>query len=59
MDGPRLPNITGVLWEMLQKNQQRSNNIGDILGTNIPKAVTCRKLDKAQHYYRTIKVKYK
>ena len=45
MDDPSRPNISGVCWGVSQINQQIFNNIGDLLGADIPKN---RELEKAQ-----------
>ena len=38
MENPSRPNIAGVCWGMSQINQKIFNDIGDILGDDIPKA---------------------
>ena len=38
MDDPSRQKIAGVCWGMLKINQQRFNNIGDVLGADIPKS---------------------
>ena len=45
MDDPIHPKIAGMCWGMSQINQRIFNNIGDPLGTDIPKPL---ELEKAQ-----------
>ena len=46
MEDPRRPNISGVCWVVSKINQQRFNENGDILGSDIPKS---QELEKVQH----------
>ena len=48
MDDQSRPKIVGVCKGILQIKQQIFNNIGDLLGTNIPKSLTHQELEKAQ-----------